>query len=292
VLSGLQLSSQNIEHTTDSCRIKKISTISVVTTAYAGGMTGLYFLWYKDFPQSEFHFFNDNDEWLQMDKVGHAYSAYHLAEFGYNAAKYSCFTEKQSVWLGGGFGMLFLTTVEVFDGFSAGWGASFGDVLANTSGYLLFAGQQQIWQQQHVRMKFSYAPSPYAKYRPDLLGNGAMTSILKDYNAQKYWLSFSPASFTKSDSFFWPQWLCFSFGYSGDGMLGGSENPTQHNGNILPYYYRNRQFLLSLDVDFSKIQTNSAVLKKVFYALNLVKMPFPMMTFDKTNGLGGNIIGF
>ena len=255
-------------------------------------MTGLYFLWYKDFPQSGFHFFNDNDEWLQMDKVGHAYSAYHLAEFGYHAAKYSCFSEVQSVWMGGGFGMLFLTTVEVFDGFSAGWGASWGDMIANTSGYLLFAGQQQLWQQQFVRMKFSYAPSPYAKYRPDLLGSNPMTSMLKDYNAQKYWLSFSPASFFKSDDFFWPHWLCLSFGYSGDGMLGGRENPTHYNGNIMPHFNRNRQFLLSLDVDFSKIQTNSAVLKKVFYALNLVKMPFPMLTYDKDSGLGGNVIGF
>ena len=29
----------------------------------------LNYLWYKKFPHSKFHFFNDNDEWLNMDDV-------------------------------------------------------------------------------------------------------------------------------------------------------------------------------------------------------------------------------
>ena len=44
--------------------------------AYGGAMIGLYSLWYKKYPQSKFHFFNDNQEWLQVDKVSHAYGAY------------------------------------------------------------------------------------------------------------------------------------------------------------------------------------------------------------------------
>src|ERR1035437_7802121 len=39
--------------------------------AYVLSMSGLYELWYKDYPQSKFHLFNDNAEWMQMDKGGH-----------------------------------------------------------------------------------------------------------------------------------------------------------------------------------------------------------------------------
>src|SRR6201996_120450 len=40
---------------------------------------GLNYLWYKKFPHSRFHYFNDNDEWLNMDKVGYATTAYNIA---------------------------------------------------------------------------------------------------------------------------------------------------------------------------------------------------------------------
>ena len=46
--------------------------------------------WYKDFPKTSFHTFNDNGEWLQMDKVGHAWLltmlAVHLRQCGYGPA--------------------------------------------------------------------------------------------------------------------------------------------------------------------------------------------------------------
>src|ERR1700716_565760 len=55
---------------------------TVVITEVAIGLVasaGLYYLWYKKFPKTRFHFFNDNAEWLQMDKVGHMTTAYTLA---------------------------------------------------------------------------------------------------------------------------------------------------------------------------------------------------------------------
>jgi hypothetical protein len=42
---------------------------------YTASLTILYQTWYKDYPQSEFHWFDDNDEWLQVDKIGHATTA-------------------------------------------------------------------------------------------------------------------------------------------------------------------------------------------------------------------------
>ncbi|HVZ98292.1 MAG TPA: hypothetical protein VG847_15520, partial [Chitinophagaceae bacterium] len=48
-------------------------TTAVVSEAGVSAITtlGLQYLWYKKFPHSRFHFFNDNNEWLNMDKIGH-----------------------------------------------------------------------------------------------------------------------------------------------------------------------------------------------------------------------------
>ena len=52
-----------------------ITEVAVTTVA----MVGLNYLWYKKFPHSGFHFFNDNAEWLGIDKAGHVFSAYNIA---------------------------------------------------------------------------------------------------------------------------------------------------------------------------------------------------------------------
>ena len=35
--------------------------------------------WYKNYPRTSWHSFNDSREWLQMDKIGHAWSVYGLS---------------------------------------------------------------------------------------------------------------------------------------------------------------------------------------------------------------------
>jgi hypothetical protein len=55
---------------------------SVNAVLYGGTMFGLYQAWYKNYPQSNFHMFNDWAEWQQMDKLGHVYSAYTMSKFG------------------------------------------------------------------------------------------------------------------------------------------------------------------------------------------------------------------
>src|SRR5215218_9323810 len=55
-------------------RVKLIAATNVI--GYSAAMAGLYSAWYKDYPQSKFHTFNDIDEWKQIDKFGHVYSAY------------------------------------------------------------------------------------------------------------------------------------------------------------------------------------------------------------------------
>lgn len=249
-----------------------------VAAGYTVSMVGLYQLWYSGYDQTQFHFFNDNDEWLQMDKLGHAQTAYFTSELGYEAFRWTGLNDRKAIWLGASTGWVFLSTIEVFDGFSSKWGFSWGDMVANTFGSALFISQQIGWNEQRIRMKFSYSPTDYAQYREDALGATWNERILKDYNGQTYWLSANLKSFTHWDKL--PPWLCVSIGYGGKGMLGGKENPDEWEGVTLPQYDRVREYYLSLDVDLRKIKTSSHFLKATFTALGFIKIPAPTISVD------------
>ncbi len=70
--------------------------------------------WYKK--KVPFHLFNDNREWLQMDKAGHMATAYCMSRGGYELMRWSGVNERASVLTGGLLALLFQTTLEVYDG--------------------------------------------------------------------------------------------------------------------------------------------------------------------------------
>lgn len=278
----------------DSTQIRKgrlIGISALAGTAYLGGMTGLYYLWYKDYDQSKFHTINDNKAWLQVDKVGHSFSTYQMGRVAYTAFRWAGLEEKKSVWIGGAYGFVFLTTVEVFDGLSTNWGFSWGDVLANAAGTGLFIGQQLGWKEQRIQLKFSYSPSKYAQYNPDLLGSNHTERFLKDYNAQTYWLSINPQSFSSSRKIF-PKWLNIAVGYGAKGMTGTYYNPEEVDGMAIPSFNRTRQFYLSLDLDLTKIKTRSEFLRLVLKVANMVKIPFPTLEYNTEDGIEFHAIYF
>jgi hypothetical protein len=255
----------------------------VTGVAYTGAIIGLNELWYKQYPRSSFQFFNDNTTWLQMDKLGHSLTAYQVGRLGYEVMRWSGVEEKPSVWIGGNLGLFFLTTLEMLDAYSAEWGFSWGDCIANVAGTSLFIGQQLAWGEQRMALKFSYSASEYAQYRPETLGSGGIESLLKDYNGQTIWLSVNPSSFSKEPTPFLP-WLSVSFGYSANGMLGGSGNPELNSaGEVLPDLNRYRQYLLSFDVDLTRIPVKSHFLRTVFSTIGFIKVPAPAIEFSQGN---------
>lgn len=244
-------------------------------------------LWYKDYPKSGFHFINDNNQWLQMDKLGHMYSAYHLGRVGAEMLQWSGASKKEQLIYGSTLGLGFLTVVEVFDGFSQEWGASSGDIIANVTGTALHVSQELLWNEQRIIPKFSFHQTKFASQRAETLGASLNEQILKDYNGQTYWLSFNIQSFTKDS--FTPKWLNLAFGYGGEGMLYGKDTEAIQN-NIFQNPYR--QFYLSLDVDLTKIETKSHFLKSLFSVFNTLKIPAPTLQYDDFNGVKVHFIYF
>jgi hypothetical protein len=260
--------------------------VEIVTGAEIGAVTATLFslgqTWYSDYPKSSFHFIDDNAQWLQMDKAGHLYSSYQMGRFGYEALAWSGVREKDRLIYGGTLGFVFLSAVEVFDGYSAGWGASVGDMAANAGGSALFVGQQLLWKEQRIVPKFSFHTTPYASARPDVLGNSAPEQMLKDYNGQTYWLSVNLKSFVKSGKI--PAWLNLAAGYGAEGMITGDDSRPV-NMIFLPEDHRFRQYYLSLDADLTKIKTKSHLLKTVFSLFNTVKIPAPTLEYSDVHGL-------
>ncbi|NQX98542.1 MAG: DUF2279 domain-containing protein [Flavobacteriales bacterium] len=257
-------------------RLKAI--IGIETIGYAGAMTGMYALWYKDIPSSSFHTFNDNAEWLQMDKIGHGVTSYYVGKAGYEVLNWSGVSRKKSIWLGGTLGLFFLTSVEVFDGYSSAWGFSWGDVAVNTAGSGLFIAQQLAWDEQRILLKYSYHKTYYVDIRPDLLGENLLQNALKDYNGQTYWASANVSSFLGKDTKF-PKWLNIAVGYGADGMVGAFYN------SFNPTIKRQRQYYLSLDIDLTRIKTKSKFANTLLGAFGFIKFPLPTIEFNQHDGV-------
>lgn len=253
-------------------------------------MAGLSQLWYNDYSSVGFHSFDDSDEWLQMDKVGHTMTAYYLGKIGYESYRWSGLSNKKSAWAGGALGFTYLMGIELLDGMSEGWGFSWSDVAANTAGSGLFIGQQLLWEEQRIQLKYSYHNTDFPQYRPGLLGESWNEKLLKDYNGQTYWASFNIKSFAPNLKI--PGWLNLAVGYGGDGMVGGKYNPREHEGVQIPYFKRQRQFYLSPDIDLARVKTKRKWLKYTLTLLSFIKVPAPTISVNESGVWKGHWLYF
>lgn len=281
-----QSSINNFLRPSDSLNTSRRNTV-IISEAAIGGLTILALdqLWYADFKRSNFRIINDNTQWLQMDKAGHAFASYQLGRFGAETLNWAGVSKKDQLIYGSTLGLAFLTSVEVFDGFSQEWGFSWGDMLANASGTGLYIGQELLWKEQRIALKYSFNRTEFAPQNPDKLGNGLSEEFLKDYNGQTYWLSFNLNAFLKTD--FIPNWLNFAVGYGANGMLTGSDNTL-----VFQNQDRYRQFYFSLDIDLTRIKTKSNILKTLFSIFNAIKVPMPTLELNGENGLKAHYIYF
>jgi len=275
---------------TDTTNIRKrtLAITGIHVGLYTGTLLLLNEAWYKDYPKSKMHTFNDMDEWLQVDKVGHTWSAFQLSRMSYAGWRWTGMPDKKAVWLAGASGFGFQTVVEILDGYSEEWGWSWGDFAANLIGSSLFVSQKLAWKEERISFKFGFHKMNYDdpqlnKRSDELFGSSLPERMLKDYNGQTYWLSANLKSFFKQSKL--PPWLNMAVGYGATGMFGGTENVwtdpdtnQEINRSDIP---RRRQFYLAPDIDFTRIKTNSKWMRSVFYALNIIKVPAPTLMLSK-----------
>lgn len=274
---------------TDSFNAPRFNSFVIgASVGGAGTLTALYQLWYADYPHGTFRFVNDNRDWMGMDKFGHVFSAYYSAVSGIRVMKWAGVEKKKALWYGALPSLLFMTAVEVFDGFSEEWGFSPGDFFANLAGTGLAIGQEALWDEQRLLLKFSFHESAYRSQRPEMLGHSLWESWIKDYNGQTYWISASPGSFGVNG---WPQWLCVSAGFSARGMITG--DPVRQSAiTEFAHLERAPQFFTSLDIDLTKIPVKNRLVRTVFQAINLIKIPMPTIQVSPSQPVRGHWLYF
>ncbi len=288
ILLGINCQAQisSFYKNSDTLNTKRRNAVIITKTALSiGTIVVLDKLWYSGYSRSNFHFINDNNQWKQVDKMGHVMTSYYVGKIGMDMLDWSGVSKKNQLIYGATFGFTFLTAIEVLDGYSKKWGASWGDVIANASGTGVLVGQELLWNEQRILLKYSFGQTKYASQRPNVLGENFLEQALKDYNGQTYWLSANIWSFHKEGNF--PKWLNIALGYGADGMLYGETNATNAFAQD-PY----RQFYLSVDLDLTKIKTNSKFLKTLFSTINFIKIPAPALEYNTKNGFKFHYLHF
>jgi uncharacterized protein YfiM (DUF2279 family) len=266
-------------------RVKIIAATNII--GYGAAMGALYGTWYKNYPQSNFHAFNDMPEWKGMDKIGHAYGVYAESLASMELWRWTGVSRKKRIWYGGLSGPVYHTVIEVLDGFSSQWGWSWADVGANFIGSGMMIGQELAWDEQRIQFKFSFHRKshndPTLNQRSDkIFGSITAERFLKDYNGQTYWLSTNVRSFFPESK--WPKWLNIAVGTGAEGMFGANDNIGKDDAGNINFnrtdIKRYRQWYLSPDIDLTKIKTNRKGLKLAFRLLNIVKIPMPALEFS------------
>lgn len=278
--------SQNIQDSVVK-KDRMLWATGIQAAAYGGALIAFERAWYSQYPRTTWHTFNDWDEWKQLDKLGHVYGAYIQGKTSMELWRWAGADRRTRIWAGGLTGTVFQTLIEYMDGRSADWGWSWGDVGANLTGSAWLIGQEWLWNEQRIQLKFSFHPTRYSdpslqNRSIDLYGRDWATRMLKDYNAQTYWASIRLKSFFNQTKL--PDWLCLSIGTGATGLWGGRENvSTDASGTVvfdrrdIP---RRRQWYLAPDIDFTRIPTKKKWVKVALFTLNAFKCPLPALEWQ------------
>jgi uncharacterized protein YfiM (DUF2279 family) len=258
---------------------KKLFYVSTIGgAAYCITLAELNHLWYSQSPRSSFHFFNDNMEWNQMDKVGHFYSSFYLSTGGVDMLIWGGLSQKKALILDNVLGLALLTPIEILDGYSSAYGASWGDEIADAAGDIFAYSQYLLWKGIRIYPKFSDHSTAYSSLRPNVLGSTFAEKLIKDYNGQTYWISTPIGDWIGRESKF-PKWIGISLGYGASGMVYAEPNKNEAMG-----YHSYRRYFLSMDIYLSKIKTRSKFVNTVFKLTNMIHFPLPTLEYSTVHG--------
>ena len=308
--NNLSLSHYSVVETDDKQTAMNKGAAIVLGTEAAivtGVLYSFYKSWYAGSETGGFHFYNDNKEWLMMDKFGHANSCYDFANLGFEALSMTGMDEKHSILYGAPLGITIMTFVEIFDGLSSNWGFSWGDMTANILGTGLFVGQQALWHEQRIALKYSYHSSGCSKYdvsnpltmeRDYIMGNDWLDKFYEDYSGITVWVACDVKSLFMNEHSGYPSWLGWALGIGAEGMTGEYNNYRPNgkagtDGNwgrgweatpgsepvYMPNEARQRRLFLAPDIDISRIPCRNKTLKHVLRVLSAVKIPTPTLEY-------------
>ena len=250
---------------------KASPTIDPWRTAIFGGLIlgtygaayGLVFAkgWWDE-SGGDFHFGNDFDYALNLDKGGHAFSGQLMGEFFYDGLTWSGFSHNAARGFAGLGAFLTHVAIDVKDGYAPEWGFSAVDVLSDTAGGF-WPWLQELWSPlDAIEFKASYWKNSNTYWERGGTSSGVFTD---DYVNWTFWASWRvERALPKAAARFWPDWLCLAFGFSID------------DSAVLSRADGEREFYVALDWDLEEIfKPESRALKRLVSYANTIKLPSP-----------------
>lgn len=206
---------------------------------------------------SKFHFINDWNYALWIDKVGHFTATHfyaHLASGVFDAAN---LTAEKSAIFSALTALSWELFIEIEDGFGPDWGFSPGDAVSDVLGSAFYLGQYYYPFLKNFQPKISYYPSK--KFREGKHKGGI---IIDDYEGQKFWIGIRMKELLPQKiSKYWPSLLMLSAGI-------GVKNLNGAGGG-------QRDFYIALDLDFEQIPLYGSFWQFVKNTFNYIHFPMP-----------------
>ncbi len=174
-----------------------VRTTITVAGLHAGFAAWTYFAWYGNQTQSPTLIVRD-EGWFGADtyaggadKLGHFTFNYALTRGTAQLFRSAGMRQRTSLLLANGLTMLSFFVIEIKDGYHAGFGFSWGDIVANLSGNL-FATVMELWPalDRVVDLRIRYQPS--ADYIRRAAGDE--TNLGEDYSGMRFDLWFKGAA--------------------------------------------------------------------------------------------------
>lgn len=212
-----------------------------------------------------FHFENDWDYALNVDKAGHFYGGALGAFLGRTSLEWSGASKSAALWGGSLMGALFELYIELEDGYARDWGFSPGDAYADILGAGWPLLQEYVPGFEYLHPKFSYWPSQALR---DGMHDGNM---IDDYEGQTFWMGVHVHGILpRSLKPYWPEWLGIAVGVAVRNM------PLKVDGQVIYGNPLDRNIIIALDYDMTKIiPGDSWLLNALKEGLNFIHFPAP-----------------
>ena len=229
-----------------------------------------------------FHFQEDIQYALWVDKFGHFYGGYSTSYLFTEAFITSGFGWELSNILGSVMGLGYMTYIEVLDGYSKGFGFSPTDYYSDIFGAGFYLAQYYVPVLQNFNPKFMYV-------NPKWIGEKDRQpheSFIDNYSAQTFWMSINIQNlFGGVVAKYVPEWLELSIGYAAYSLCYpplGECDPSVSEP-VSSDAWGNRKIIVSVDYNLVKLLPEGPPFWNWFKQnFKLFKLPAPAIEFGKT----------
>ena len=240
---------------------KAVGVASLTLLSYGAAYWLVFEKGWWDDEKSHFHFENDFDYAMNLDKFGHFAAGVILGESFYEGYRWAGTSEFQAYLFAGLSAMMTHIAIDVKDGYSPEWGFSIFDVLSGSLGGFVPMAERYVPVFKYLDLKWSYWINSSAYYDQ---GEGHTLIFTDDYVNQTFWASFKPYRLLPASAQkYYPSWLAVAAGLSINGGV--------FNHKVTPH----REVYLAFDYDLEAFRPQGRLARTIIKYLNYFKLPAP-----------------